>query len=101
MNLMKQMLCCLVPVVPDYRCVKVSYNKETRNCRWRNSQQLVAILSGQVANERSRSSLAKYICTNAVESHTLQEMAAIDESQIDAEYLEDFRVFKHKLRLSQ
>ncbi len=31
---------------------------------------------------------------NAGESHTLQEMAAIDESQIDAEYLEDFRVFK-------
>ena len=31
---------------------------------------------------------------NAGESHALQEMAAIDESQIDAEYLEDFRVFK-------
>ncbi len=31
---------------------------------------------------------------NAGESPTLQEMAAIDESQIDAEYLEDFRVFK-------
>lgn len=31
---------------------------------------------------------------NAGESHTLQEMAAIDESLVDPEYLEDFRTFK-------
>lgn len=36
---------------------------------------------------------------NAGESHTLQEMAAIDESQIDAEYLETLESLKHKSQL--
>ncbi|MBU5594565.1 flavocytochrome c [Amphibacillus sp. MSJ-3] len=34
----------------------------------------------------------------AGESHTLEEMAAIDESEIDPEYLEDFRTFKQEVK---
>lgn len=35
---------------------------------------------------------------NAGESHTLQEMAAIDENLVDPEYLEDFRTFKTQVK---
>lgn len=35
---------------------------------------------------------------NAGESHTLQEMAAIDENKVDAEYLEDFKTFKNQVK---
>lgn len=34
---------------------------------------------------------------NPGETHTLQEMAAIPEEQIDVEYLEDFRIFKQQV----